>query len=82
MPSKTKITKEMILDSALKMVRANGFDSINARKLAEQLDCSTQPIFSNYPSMEALKEDILRYASSVYIEFITTNMQKKRISAI
>ena len=38
-------------------VKKEGFSAVNARVLANNIGCSTQPIFSNYPTMDALKED-------------------------
>ncbi|MBO5023622.1 MAG: TetR/AcrR family transcriptional regulator [Clostridia bacterium] len=76
MPPKVKITKEKILECALDMVRKNGFSSVNARILAKELGCSTQPIFSNYPTMDALKEDILSFANTTYLNYLKDDMAK------
>lgn len=76
MPPKTKITKETILSAALEIVRERGFASINARELAGKIGCSTQPIFSNYPTMDALKEDILSYAGEIYTDYLKTDIEK------
>ena len=51
MPPKIKITKEEIIKTALELVRTSGEQSINARTVAGALNCSTQPIFSNFSSM-------------------------------
>ena len=74
MPPKVKITKQDILDKAIEMVRANGIESINARDLASALGCSTQPIFSNFESMEDLHAQILCAAENIYIEFTKKEM--------
>lgn len=76
MPPKTKITKETMLTAALEIVRERGFASINARKLADKIGCSTQPIFSNYPTMDALKDDIIAYGGKVYTDYLKTYMAK------
>ncbi|WP_234122444.1 TetR/AcrR family transcriptional regulator [Clostridium hydrogenum] len=58
MPPSIKITKEMILETGYKLVIASGIESVNSRSMAKMLGCSTQPIFSQFPSMEELKQSI------------------------
>ena len=58
MPPKARITKEMILDTVLDLTRKQGFESVNARSIAAQLRCSTQPIFTCYANMEEMKRGI------------------------
>lgn len=55
MPPKVKITKEDIINAAIEIVKANGEEAINARNIAATLGCSTQPVFSNFASMEELR---------------------------
>ena len=52
MPPKIKITKEEIVDTALNLVREAGEQALNARSIAAKLKCSTQPVFSNFETME------------------------------
>ena len=54
MPPKVKITKEDIIRTAVDLVRQRGIDAINARAIATALSCSTQPIFSNFATMDEL----------------------------
>ncbi|OCA96679.1 TetR/AcrR family transcriptional regulator [Clostridium beijerinckii] len=58
MPPSTKITKEMILETGYELVITTGIESVNSRSIAKMLGCSTQPIFSQFPSMEELKQGI------------------------
>ena len=70
MPPKTRITKTEILTAAVNIVRDKGIDALNARILASRLKVSTQPIFSQYESMDSLKEDVISYAKRMYQWFI------------
>ncbi len=54
MPPKVKITKEEIINAAVDIVRNSGAQSLNARTVASVLQCSTQPVFSNFATMEEL----------------------------
>ena len=51
MPPKVKITKEDIIKTSLELIKKYGVESVNARAIAKELNCSTQPIFSNFSSM-------------------------------
>ena len=70
MPPKVKITKESIVSTAVALVRESGAAALNARALAVALGCSTQPIFSNFSSMEELERETLAAAQGIYFDFI------------
>lgn len=71
MPPKIKITKEQIIYTAFELVKKNGDVALNARTLAKELNCSTQPIFSNYTSMNELRNDVISMAKSLYQSYQT-----------
>ena len=73
MPPKIKVTDEHIVDAALNIVRTHGPDAINARTIAAALDCSTQPIFSNFATMEELRMAVLEKAYDHYLSDICFN---------
>jgi AcrR family transcriptional regulator len=70
MAPKIKITKVDIVKTALELVRANGADSINARAIATALKCSTQPIFSNFATMDELQKETVKAAYDLYLSFL------------
>ena len=70
MPPRQKVTRLSILNAAADIVRESGPDAINARSVAAKIGCSTQPIFSNYASIEALKADLLRHAFELYETYV------------
>ncbi len=74
MPPKVKISKEDIIKAGLDLVRENGEATLNARSIAAALGCSTQPIFSNFSSMEELEEEVIKAAYSLYLEFLQKEM--------
>ena len=55
MPPKVKITKEMVLNAAFEITRADGIEAINAKNVAAYLKCSTQPVMYNFATIEELK---------------------------
>ena len=70
MPPKVKITKGDIIDTALTLVRKSGADALNARSVAEAIGCSTQPVFSNFKTMEQLLESVTLAAHELYLDFL------------
>lgn len=70
MPPKVKITKEDIINAGIEIIRKGGEVSINARSIASYLNCSTQPIFSNFTSMEELQNEIIMCAHKIYLSFL------------
>lgn len=76
MPPKVKITKEDVVTAALELVRAGGADAINARTLASALGCSTQPVFSNFESMDALRLAVVARADLLCQEYTRQEMER------
>ncbi len=70
MPPRVKITREDIIGTAVELVRANGEEAINARAIALALNCSTQPIFSNFATMGQLRESVIAAAYEQYLGFL------------
>ncbi len=68
MPPNQKITLEMIVETAYQLCKENGIDEVNSRNLAKKLNCSTQPIFSQFPNMEVLKQKVHDYACEIFEE--------------
>lgn len=78
MPPKVKITKEEITAAALELLRQRGMEAINARAVAKELGCSTQPIFSNYSTMTGLFADVLAAAYTEYSQWTGQQMKMGR----
>lgn len=70
MAPKTKVSKKMILDTAFAIVREEGDEAINARRIAERLNCSTQPIMYNFKTIEELKQEVHAMADEYHTNYI------------
>ena len=75
MPPKVKITKEDIIKTATQLVRESGEGAINARAIATAMNCSTQPIFCNFASMDDLKDAVVLNAYKIYTDFLKTEAE-------
>ena len=70
MPPKAKITKEMIVDTAFEIVRKEGVDKITARRISEQLKCSTQPVLYYFSTVEDIKKAVYAKADEYHTAYI------------
>ena len=75
MPPKVKITKEAIVGAAVEIVRRDGVQAINARMIAGMLGCSTQPIFSNFATMDELRFAVVEKADMLCREYMQREME-------
>lgn len=76
MPPKVRITREQILSTAVELVRTSGEETLNARSLAAALSCSTQPLFSNFATMDELRQAVIGEADLRCQEYIDREVQK------
>lgn len=76
MPRKTVIHKQGIINAAVEIVRANGYENLNARAIAQYLGCSTQPIFSNFRNMEDLTGNVVQRSLEIYNDFVAEEFRR------
>ena len=76
MPPKIKVTRHSIIETALDIVREGGDAALNARTIATRLDCSTQPIFYNFATMEQLRFAVLEAADAIYQRSISDEIRR------
>ena len=62
MPAVKKVSGEKIIDAAVEVLREGGAAALNARSVAKQLGCSTQPIYLSFRSMDELKDAMTQRA--------------------
>ena len=70
MPPKVRVTKKMILDAAFGIVREEGCENLNARRIAERLGCSTQPVLYNFKTVGEIREEAYRLADEYHTSCI------------
>ena len=70
MAPKVKTTREDIVNVAVDIVRKSGAQELNARTIAAILNCSTQPVFSNFATMDELRLAVVKKADELCNEYI------------
>ena len=81
MPPKVRVSKEDILRATLEIIRQGGEDAVNARSIADALECSTQPIFREFSSIDELVSQTKKVAYSTYIGFIENEVASEKYPA-
>lgn len=76
MPPKVKVTREDIVNAAVELVRREGASALNARAIAAALGCSTQPIFSNFATMDELRTAAAAAADKRYQSYLAADMAR------
>jgi AcrR family transcriptional regulator len=77
MPPKKQMTVDKIIEKAFEMVNKEGYEMLTARKLAKELDCSTQPIYQAFSDMNELKSELVRKAIDKMVTYIFEHSDKK-----
>ena len=80
MPPRKRIFKKDILEAAIRVIRFQGADGLTVRRIAAELSSSTQPIYSEFGSLENLQEALVEYASETYLRFHSTNYKEFALS--
>lgn len=70
MPTKTKITKEMILDTAFTIVKEHGLEGLTNKEISQRLKCSIQPIYYQFKNTDDLKNELIFKIEKYFYTFI------------
>lgn len=68
MPAKKRITRPMILDAALSLLRERGMEAVTVKGLAARLGCSTQPIYLSFGGMEELRTALTQKVIEIFLQ--------------
>lgn len=74
MPTKIKISKEMILDTAFEIVRNYGMEKLSNRELAKKLKSSIRPIYYQFENADEMQKDLYKKIEKYFYEFLLDNM--------
>lgn len=74
MPTKIKISKDMILDAAFEIVRQDGMEKLSNRELANKLKCSIRPIYYQFENVEEMQKELYKKIEQYFYKFFLDNM--------
>ena len=70
MPPKSKVNLTAIVKAGFELVRREGAEALNARSIAAELGCSTQPVMYHFSTMAALRDAIYRSADDWHSQYL------------
>lgn len=77
MARRKEVSKEKILEVSYQMAMEKGVESLTARKVADAVNCSTQPIYLEFNNMDDLRDQVLQ---RIEIELKTKIFEEKFIN--
>lgn len=77
MAPKNKFTRKEMVAAAVRVVQKRGATALTAKSLAEELGTSTQPVFTCFGTMEALKAEVYVAAERLFDEYLTNGLKEK-----
>lgn len=80
MPPRKRIFREDILKAAVKLVQEQGAQALSVRNIAQKLNCSTQPIYSEFENMETLRDELMTYVREKYLREDASNYKQVALS--
>ena len=78
MPKEVQFTKEEVVRVGYEIVKEEGFEGINARKIGRRLHSSVSPIFYHFKNMEELKGEIYKKIVNTYHEYMLSGEEKEK----
>lgn len=76
MPTKIRISKDMILDAAFEIVRKDGMEKLSNRELANKLKCSIRPIYYQFENVEEMQKELYIKIEKYFYKFLLDNMEE------
>ena len=70
MPPSKKFQREDIIQAACDIVQNEGIEELNTRRIAKELQCSTQPIYHNFDTVEQLKSEVIEKIYHIYVSYM------------
>ena len=70
MPPKATITKEQIAQAAFEIIRKEGYDALNTRRLASSLGMSTMPLFRHFKNIDEIKSAAVNLGVEEYTRYM------------
>ena len=74
MPTKIRISKDMILNAAFEIVRQDGMEKLSNRELANKLKCSIRPIYYQFENVEEMQKELYMKIEKYFYKFLLDNM--------
>lgn len=78
MPREMIFKKEDVINTTYELVKKEGFENINARRIAKELKSSVHPIFRHFKDMEELKKVVYEKIYAKYQEYMISGVNEDK----
>ena len=75
MPKKPKYTKEMLVDTAVNIIREKGISYITAQSLAKKLNATAPSVFTHFSSVDEIRQAARNKAKEIYNEYVEKGLK-------
>ena len=75
--AKKLISREKILQAAFELTRKEGEKSLSVRAIAKACNCSTQPIYLSFKSVEEIKDEVYKMGLQFFYEYMLNMIARK-----
>lgn len=69
-----RVQRNHIIDGAYKLIIKDGFKKFHARNIAQQIPCSTQPIYREFENLSELKAVLTSRVLAKYTDFLDDHL--------
>lgn len=73
MPAKKRITKK--LNTALKLLKEQGYGAVNIEQPAKEMGCFTQPVYLSFSRMEELRQELIPLAVAEFESYMKAGVR-------
>ncbi len=73
MPTKVKISKDKILETAFEIAKEQGIENISNRELAKRMNSSIRPIYYQFKNVDELNEALYTKIEKYFYDFLLDN---------
>ncbi len=73
-----KVKKEDIINTAFEIVKQEGFDGLNVKKVTKILNCSVQPVYYHIGSIDNLKKEVQSKIYETYDNYLSKDLDKDK----
>ena len=78
MPKAMQYSKQDVVQVAYEIVKEEGLEGINARKIAKKLNSSVHPIFNHFENIEELKKAVVEKIVETYHSYMISGKGKEK----
>lgn len=78
MPPIKKYNRDRVIETALLIAEKEGFEKLNARRVARELNSSVNPIFNNFKNMEELKGEVYKRIYDLYQSYMLSDISSPK----